>query len=106
MYQLVIFDWDGTLMDSTLKIANCIRAAARDVGLPEPSIAAAKNIIGLGLQECMQILFPMADESDRTNMVDRYKFHFVAGDATEQNLFDGVRDGLTKLEESTPRSPK
>ncbi len=100
MYQLIIFDWDGTLMDSTQKIANCIRAAARDVGLEPPTVAAAKNIIGLGLQECMRVLFPNADEADRTEVIERYKFHFVTGDQTEQNLFKGVESGLQKLDDS------
>ncbi len=86
-------------MDSTMKIANCIRAAAEDVGLPKPTVAQAKNIIGLGLNECMEILFPSAQKSQRQSMVERYKFHFVTGDQTEQALFDGVCEGLKRLEQ-------
>ncbi len=99
MYQLVVFDWDGTLMDSTLKIANCIRASAEDADLPKPSIEQAKQIIGLGLHECMSVLFPDASEAQRALMVDRYKYHFVTGDGTEQALFQGVESGLRLLEE-------
>jgi len=99
MYQLVVFDWDGTLMDSTLKIANCIRASAEDAELPKPSVDQAKQIIGLGLHECMSVLFPDATKSQRTFMVDRYKYHFVTGDGTEQSLFQGVQSGLQLLED-------
>ena len=97
MYQLVIFDWDGTLMDSTQKIANCIRLSARDVGLPEPTFEQAKSIIGLGLAECMNILFPEATSNEKRAMVERYKYQFVTGDQTQQMLFEGVKDGLEEL---------
>lgn len=97
MYQLVIFDWDGTLMDSTQKIANCIRLAASDVGLPVPSYEQAKSIIGLGLIECMNILFPEAKANDKQAMIDCYKYQFVTADRTEQTLFDGVKEGLAEL---------
>jgi phosphoglycolate phosphatase len=47
-YDLIIFDWDGTLMDSVDKIVRCMRAAAADVGVADPGIAASRHIIGLG----------------------------------------------------------
>ena len=100
MYQLVIFDWDGTLMDSTQKIANCLRASARDFDLVEPSVAAAKNVIGLGLDECMQILFPSANLELRQRLVERYKYHFVTLDSTSQGLFAGVEQGLQRLDDA------
>lgn len=100
MYQLVIFDWDGTIMDSALKIATCIQASARDVGIDEPTTEAAKSIIGLGLFEAMRRLFPNASERDVEALVDAYKYHFVTGDVTEQKLFEGVREGLQALEAS------
>lgn len=98
MYQLVIFDWDGTVMDSAMKIASCIQASAIDVGLEAPSIEAAKNIIGLGLNEAMLKLFPTASNNDLNAMVNAYKYHFVTGDKTEQKLFEGVAEGLQALE--------
>ena len=100
MYQLIIFDWDGTLMDSAQKIANCIRASARDIGLTEPSSEQAKNIIGLGLYEAMQKLFPEASELNIKALIDAYRYHFVTGDETEQRLFRGVDQGLKSLTES------
>ena len=98
MYQLVVFDWDGTLMDSTLKIANCICDSAEEVGLPRPSIAKAKSIIGLGLVECMNTLFPEASDDHKLKMIERYKFNFVKGDQTQQSLFDGIIEGLERLD--------
>ncbi len=98
MYQLIIFDWDGTLMDSAQKIANCIQASARDVGVLEPSSQRAKSIIGLGLTEAMQSLFPDLDSAKVKALVDAYKYHFLKGDETEQKLFDGVSEGLEALE--------
>jgi phosphoglycolate phosphatase len=100
MYQLVIFDWDGTIMDSAMKIASCIQVSAKDVGLSVPTIAEAKNIIGLGLHEAMCKLFPDATSAELKAMVDAYKYHFVTGDKTEQKLFDGVAKGLHALEEA------
>lgn len=100
MYQLVVFDWDGTLMDSTLKIANCIRASARDIGIAPPTVERAKSIIGLGLLESMQALFPVATSAQHHQLVERYRYHFVTGDVTQQGLFDGVVDGLHTLEQN------
>ena len=100
MYQLVVFDWDGTLMDSTLKIANCICAAARDTELAPPTISAAKSVIGLGLHDCMRILFPRASQAQHLAMIERYKYHFVSGDDTQQALFEGVSQGLKALEKA------
>ena len=100
MYQLIIFDWDGTIMDSAQKISNCIRASARDVGLEVPTTEQAKSIIGLGLSEAMRRLFPAAKNDQLVAMVDAYKYHFVTADGTEQKLFDGVVEGLQLLEDA------
>ena len=100
MYQLIVFDWDGTLMDSAQKIANCIKAAACESGVREPSDENAKNIIGLGLVEAMQALFPYESEASVAKIVESYKYHFVTGDLTGQGIFDGVEAGLEALAES------
>lgn len=100
MYQLIIFDWDGTVMDSAFKIATCIQLSAKDIGLLVPSIDEAKNIIGLGLHEAMLQLFPGASNAELNALVDAYKYHFVTGDKTEQKLFEGVSDGLQALEDA------
>ena len=60
-YKLLIFDWDGTLMDSTAAIAASIQAACADLGLRVPTDAQARYIIGLGLQDALEHLLPEVD---------------------------------------------
>jgi phosphoglycolate phosphatase len=95
--QLVIFDWDGTLMDSALKITRCIQASAFDLGLVEPSYDQSKVVIGLGLSEAMQRLFPNVSAAQTAQLVDAYKHHFLHTDKTEQALFGGVKEGLARI---------
>ena len=97
MFQLIIFDWDGTLMDSTRKITRCIQAAAQEMQLEVPSHDEAKWVIGLGLVEAMQALFPMVSKDVIGGVVESYKKHYVELDDTEQPLFDDVIDGLSEM---------
>jgi phosphoglycolate phosphatase len=84
-FDLIVFDWDGTLMDSTATIVKCIQSAARDLGLSVPSDAAAAHVIGLGLSEAMQAV-----------MLERYRYHFLTKDH-ELVLFKGVPSMLEEL---------
>lgn len=93
-YDLIVFDWDGTLMDSEAKIVTCMQAAIADVDLPDPGRAAVRQIIGLGLQEAMRALFPAADAADCERLAARYREHFLHLDRTESALFPGVTAGL------------
>jgi phosphoglycolate phosphatase len=95
-YELVIFDWDGTLMDSTGLIAECIRLAAQDCGLPQPSIDQGKSIIGLGLVDSIERLFPGLSEEKRHEFVARYRHHYVPRDH-EVSVFPGVEELLVSL---------
>ena len=95
-FDLIVFDWDGTLMDSTSTIVKCIQAAARDLGLPVPPEAAAAHVIGLGLYEAMQAALPGIDDKYYPRMVERYRYHYLAKD-DQLVLFDGVRAMLVEL---------
>ncbi|KQQ33462.1 HAD family hydrolase [Duganella sp. Leaf126] len=95
-FDLIVFDWDGTLMDSTATIVRCIQAAARDLGLPVPRNEQAAHVIGLGLHEAMQAVLPEVDPSWYPRMVERYRYHFLSRDH-ELVLFPGVRDMLLEL---------
>jgi phosphoglycolate phosphatase len=95
-FDLIVFDWDGTLMDSTLTIVKCIQAAARDLGLPVPRDDAAAHVIGLGLHEAMQAVLPDIDPAFYPRMVERYRYHFLSKDH-EISLFPGVHDMLEDL---------
>ena len=95
-FDLIVFDWDGTLMDSTSTIVKCIQAAARDLGLPAPRDEAAAHVIGLGLQEAMRAAMPDIDPALHPKMVERYRYHYLSKDH-ELVLFDGVRPMLEEL---------
>lgn len=95
-FDLIVFDWDGTLMDSTATIVNCIQAAAKDLGLPVPNREAASYVIGLGLHEAMQVAMPGLDSKHYPRIVERYRYHYLAKDKGLA-LFDGVREMLTEL---------
>ena len=98
-YELIIFDWDGTLMDSERKIVNCFRKAVADIELVYPGDAAVRNIIGLGLKEALDVLLPSYNESIRKQVVDRYREHFLYLDETDMSLFAGVEEGLQQLKQ-------
>jgi phosphoglycolate phosphatase len=95
-FDLIVFDWDGTLMDSTATIVKCIQAAAKDLALPIPSDQAAAHVIGLGLGEAMQAVIPDLDPGLYPRMVERYRYHYLSKDH-ELVLFEGVRDMLADL---------
>jgi len=95
-FDLIVFDWDGTLMDSTSTIVRCIQAAARDLGLPVPDKSAASYVIGLGLQDAMQAAIPDVDPKYYPRIVERYRHHYLSQDK-DLTLFDGVRQMLEDL---------
>jgi len=95
-FDFIVFDWDGTLMDSTATIVKCIQAAAKDLGLPIPGDHSAAYVIGLSLLEAMKAAVPDVDPKYYPRMVERYRYHYLLKDH-ELPLFDGVRDMLNEL---------
>lgn len=95
-YDLLIFDWDGTLMDSTATIAACIQAACVAVGEPEPPLELAKHVIGLGLQDALQMCAPNCPPSKYPELAKHYKINFLQQDM-HLRLFDGVQAMLDTL---------
>ena len=96
-FPLVVFDWDGTLMDSAGLIARCIQEAARDLGLPVPDEATALHVIGLGLKDALSLAVPSLAASDYPKMSERYRIHFLTGD-DKAPLFPGTIDMLSELD--------
>lgn len=96
-YELIIFDWDGTLMDSAAKIVHCFERAFVEVGATYPGAEAVRRIIGLGLNEAITALMPGAEWSQCVAVSDRYRDNFLALDAEAMSLFPGVRQGLQTL---------
>ncbi|MFC7419649.1 HAD-IA family hydrolase [Iodobacter arcticus] len=92
-FDLLVFDWDGTLMDSTGTIARAIQSAFADVGLAVPTDIEARYVIGYGMQEAMQYLAPDAKPEQITEVVNIYRRHYLAQDQ-EVTLYDGVMESL------------
>jgi len=95
-YDLIVFDWDGTVMDSTAIIAGSIQAACRDLGLTIPDDETARHVIGLGLSQALRHAVPDAPEEMYEPLVARYRHHFLAqGDAIP--LFEQAQDTIAEL---------
>ena len=96
-YKLVIFDWDGTLMDSIERIVSSMQSAAKTVGLTIPSNDEVKQIIGLSLTTALQTLFVTIDNEQIEAMLVQYKYQYLEGDNTPTPLFDNAVALLTQL---------
>lgn len=97
-FDLIVFDWDGTLVDSTAHIASSLQAACADLDLPVPSRQAAQYVIGLGLHDALAYVLPELDQKRYPEVADRYRHHFVADDV-KLETFPMVDDGLASLEQ-------
>jgi len=95
--KLLVFDWDGTLMDSQARILNCMQAAIRKVGATSRSDEEILNIIGLGLVEAIQTLYPGQNRSFVYAFAQSYRKHFIELDQTPSILFDKAREVLQGL---------
>jgi phosphoglycolate phosphatase len=95
----VVFDWDGTVVDSTGAIADSIRAAARDLELEEPNAQQASHVIGLGLQDALRLAVPSLPPERLREFVERYRVHYFGRDPSLK-LFDGMREMLDALRAS------
>lgn len=96
-YKLVIFDWDGTLMDSANKIVNCMQIAAKQCDMPIPTYEEVGHIIGISLKPAIMQLFSITDSALGDRLVQAYKDAFVSVDVTPCPLFDGVEEMLGSL---------
>lgn len=95
-YGLIVFDWDGTLIDSAGAIAECIQSAARDLGLAVPDRERARHVIGLGLHASLRLAVPDLPEARAMEFVASYRRHFLAKEE-EMLLFPGVVEMLDAL---------
>jgi phosphoglycolate phosphatase len=95
-FDLIAFDWDGTLFDSTAIIARCIQAAVLDVGGQKPSDEAASYVIGMGLMQALAHAAPDVPKELYPLLGDRYRHHYFAIQH-EISLFDGVLPMLAAL---------
>jgi phosphoglycolate phosphatase len=98
-FDLLVFDWDGTLLDSAAAIVRSIQAACRDLNLPEPTDERARHVIGLGLRDALQHALPDLPEAHYPQLVERYRHHYLARDH-ELLLFAGARELIGELVEA------
>ncbi|MFJ3484353.1 HAD-IA family hydrolase [Pseudomonas sp. NPDC090202] len=93
-YELLIFDWDGTLSDSIGRIVEAMRTAAQLSGRPVRDDLAIKGIIGLGLPEAIRTLYPDISANDLIDFRQRYADSYMAMDVEPSQLFEGVHESL------------
>ena len=97
-FELLVFDWDGTLMDSAGAIVASIQASCRDLGLPVPDRERASHVIGLGLKDALSYAVPELPPSDYGKLAERYRYHYLARDP-DIELFPGMREMLAGLKQ-------
>jgi phosphoglycolate phosphatase len=98
-YRLIVFDWDGTIIDSASTIAECIREAARDMQLPVPTHERASHVIGLGLHDSLRLAVPELQAHQYPEFVAAYRRHFLAREDS-MALFAGMKELLSRFSAS------
>lgn len=96
-YSLLIFDWDGTLVDSIEQITVSLQAASMKICGEHISENAARGVIGLGLQEAVEQLHPEKPQSLTKKIADAYRYHYVHENKIPARLFKGVTEMLEEL---------
>ncbi|HMK15219.1 MAG TPA: HAD-IA family hydrolase [Burkholderiales bacterium] len=98
-FELLVFDWDGTLTDSSDLIVASMQVACADLGLPVPDPRQVRHIIGLGFNEAIAYLLPELPASDYPQLVERYRHHFLSRGAPIP-MFPGAIETIQQLHES------
>ncbi len=98
-FDLIIFDWDGTLVDSIDWIVHCFQTAAVENGYLIPDQQAVKNVIGLSIQKAMNQLFSECDQIKQEQLIASYSQEFFSRQITEKDLFEGVNEMLQALKQ-------
>ncbi len=98
-FELIVFDWDGTVMDSAATIVAAIQSACADLAIEPPTDARARHIIGLGLSEALMSALPDLHPTRYPALAERYRHHYLAGDS-ELTLFAGIVPLLAELTEA------
>jgi phosphoglycolate phosphatase len=96
-FRLLVFDWDGTIADSTGFIVRCLKDACAELGLPVPGDADARHVIGLGLVDAVRHVAPTLPRERYAEISAAYRRRYLERD-DEIVLFDGVREMLAELE--------
>jgi phosphoglycolate phosphatase len=95
-YPVIVFDWDGTLVDSASAIVECIQQASCELGLEVPERERASHVIGLGLRDSLRFALPALSEKRYAEFAACYSRHFLARESA-MLPFAGIRDVLEEL---------
>lgn len=95
-FDLIVFDWDGTIMDSAGEIVGAMQQAIADLGLPERPPEAMRELIGLGIDDVLERLFPELETPKVRALLASYRGRYSAP-GIGSNVFSGVRETLTTL---------
>src|SRR5262245_51375497 len=96
-FDLVVFDWDGTLIDSVRSIVDCTRAAMTDAGLAPRTEAEIRVAIGMGLWDSFVHFYPEAGAARYELLVESYRTRWLAEHKDRSTIFPGVRAALEAL---------
>lgn len=96
-YQLLIFDWDGTLADSEHRIIEAVSLALSELELPQRTSEEIRNVIGLSMQECLELLFPDIEAERHAGFVNTYRKHFTRRNDRAVALFPEAKEVLSAL---------
>ena len=95
-FDFLVFDWDGTLMDSAEAIVEALQAACQDLQLPVPTDDNARYIIGMSLRDALAHILPALDPSEHPRVAERYRHHFLLRDQAT-SLFPGAAETVREL---------
>jgi len=99
-YSLLVFDWDGTLMDSQAQIVNCMKSAIVELGLESRTDKQISDIIGLGLEEAIVSLYPLIDGKLVIKAAQTYREFYLYKDKTPSPLFAGAKEVIISLKDA------
>ncbi|MBI1196153.1 MAG: HAD-IA family hydrolase [Gammaproteobacteria bacterium] len=97
-YRLIVFDWDGTLADSTARIVESLRFSLEAVGVEAPHDEKLKDVIGLGLMEGAEVLMPGAGERQHSRFIETYRGYYLSAQHGPTQLFPGTLEILNTLD--------
>lgn len=96
-YELIIFDWDGTLVDSLGYVVECVEKAIAETGLKSPPAADIRKHIGRSATEVLQTIFPDESKITLNQIIENYRKHFFSANEDRIRLFAGVHETLHQL---------
>lgn len=99
-FDLIVFDWDGTLIDTIDWIVHCLQNAGEEFGFLIPEAQAAKDVIGLCIDNAVSTLYPDSDDDTQRKIVTSYTQEYLSKQLSQKDFFPGVFEMLVNLKES------